>query len=131
MPDREKEIAFKRYQDAMLAPLLQGLNAFAVSARLATFKVAVDLDQHGSKYPDGMTLHGQQHTVFLRTPEPPGESPRSVQVIIGHEEDWAPLVLISSTVQDPENVSIEAVAETDLPVVSAKVLRAAKNLFPG
>ncbi len=80
-------------------------------------------DQFGSTTPNPHTLRGQQSRPFVRLTWPSGDV-HEIEVVIGHDSEWKPVVSVSRTGKVSETVSINTTddSEADAAPVREKVL---------
>ena len=81
-----------------------------------------EFDQGGSKIPFGHTLAGQVKVDYIRFVSPKTEELEAVEVFMGHDSNWMPVIWVSSTNTDPVVIESKGVATDDMALIRKHVI---------
>jgi hypothetical protein len=123
--DRNAEIRFSKYGYAIHALIFASKNEWTfklVKLGNRFRKSGQDFDQNGSKHHWGHTLKGQVKVNYIQFESPKTGEIASVEITVGHDENWNPVLTVSGSESDPVRIESKGVPEDDYPAIREQAL---------
>ena len=119
----EKEAIFARYALELSREVHKALYALADTSGFGGFELKSNLEgaTHAGAY--SMSFQARIETIALTLRPNETETPESIQVSIGSDADWKPLVSVLSTKTDEVPLPVSGIAANDLPMIESEARR--------
>lgn len=122
MQNREAEVRFAQYGHKFQELLSDSVNEWIRKLGDLLRGAGQDFDQMGSRFHFGDTLLGQIKVTYLRFHNPTSGQSERIEISMGHDKEWNPVISVSSSNTDPVAVSSKGIPNDDVAAIKEEVL---------